>query len=171
MPSRVPLCFWVHTWILAVWGSDRLLSSSLPENQNIWIFSVYHCFHWRKRPYFRNRLSTLFWFWWSYYGLHNSCIRIQERDGKWSLLKEQHKVLCIFGSPSLPCGSTQFLGLPSTTCFWHLPRLLVRRLMTARIFIWTQGGGHSHCVTTNTIIWKKKVTTNEYFFLYYFDSL
>jgi len=113
-----------------------LLSSSLPRNQNIWICSVYDCFHWRKRALsfiivlptqnFRQQtecyfliLKVLFW---------TPQFLYQERN-KWKMKssKGTAQVLCIFGSPSLPCGSTQFLwfhliGLPSTASLWHLPR-------------------------------------------------
>jgi len=72
-----------------------------------------------------NRLSAILWFLRPYYGLHNSSGIVPWKKWKMKSSKGTAQVLCIFGSPSLPFGSTHFLwfhliGLPPTASLWHL---------------------------------------------------
>jgi len=104
-----------------------------------------------------NRLSAIFWFWRSYSGHHNSCIR-REINGKWSLLKEQHKSFASLGLPlflsvlHISFGSILLVFHQLHPCGIYI--CLVRLLMTAG-YRYGRKSGHSHCVGTDTIIWKK----------------
>lgn len=134
-----------------------LLSSSL---------SLYDCFHWRKRALSFIVLPT------QNFRQQTECyililkaldstipqVLCQERNGKWSLLKEQHKSFASLGLPlflavlHISFGSILLVFHQLHPCGIYI--CLVRLLMTAG-YTYGRKSGHSHCVGTNTIIWKK----------------